>query len=380
MNRSPGAGVVAAAVGVGTEVGVGVGASVGVGLQSSAWAAGRSSTASVVTSAVGHWFSARATGHAPMPAAMASSATASPTVASSPRVRRDVVGHARISGWDWILGFPHKTLRRRLRNRSLGPGENPGFSANCHRRRRGDRVRCHLRSRRCRCRSRACARRTPWRLTSSRCSLTKRVRPTHCSGRTADGDRSSSSFKSRGDSTQLPRGEQGTQGCSHGCATDEALSHEVAKQGVVARSDQGMRPKPQVEQRGIYRGRGKKGRGRNVRERANAPTWIQEASGERGALAAVQHEPLGCLTLNDQVGVLGRIKAARQLGDNVSRDVERQACADLVQPARQLALQEIRLDERYVRRVSEPTHKVAEEARIDLVGHDTSAALGEWLG
>ena len=141
-----------------------------------------------------------------------------------------------------------------------------------------------------------------------------------------------------------------------------------------------MRPKPQVEQRGIYRGRGKKGRGRNVRERANAPTWIQEASGERGALAAVQHEPLGCLTLNDQVGVLGRIKAARQLGDNVSRDVERQASADLESPARQLTAQKVCVDERYVRRVSEPLLEVAEETRIDLIGHDMSAALGQRLG
>ena len=141
-----------------------------------------------------------------------------------------------------------------------------------------------------------------------------------------------------------------------------------------------MRPKPQVEQCGIYSGRGEKGRGRNVRERANVPTWIQQASDEREALAAIHHEPLGRFTLNDQVGVLGRIKAARQLGDNISRDIERQACADLVRPARQLALQEIRLDERYVRRVSEPTRKVTEEVRINLVGHDMSAALGQWLG
>ena len=141
-----------------------------------------------------------------------------------------------------------------------------------------------------------------------------------------------------------------------------------------------MRPKPQVEQCGIYSGRGEKGRGWNVRERANVPTWIQQASDEREALAAIHHEPLGRLTLNDEEGILGRIKAARQLGHNVSRDIERRACADLVWPSRQLALQEIRSDDGYVRRLSEPTLKVAEEARIDLVGHDTSAALGQWLG
>ena len=115
-------------------------------------------------------------------------------------------------------------------------------------------------------------------------------------------------------------------------------------------------------------------------EHANVPSGIQQASHERDALAAIHHEPLGRLTLNDEVGILGRIKAARQLGDNVSRDIERQACAGLVWPSRQLALQEIRLDERYVRRVSEPTRKVTEEVRINLVGHDMSAALGQWLG
>ena len=108
--------------------------------------------------------------------------------------------------------------------------------------------------------------------------------------------------------------------------------------------------------------------------------WIQQASDKREALVAIHHEPLGRFTLNDQVGVLGRIKAARQLGDNISRDIERQACADLVWPSRQLALQEIRSDDGYVRRLSEPTLKVAEEARINLVGHDMSAALGQRLG
>ena len=113
-------------------------------------------------------------------------------------------------------------------------------------------------------------------------------------------------------------------------------------------------------------------------EHAGVPSQIQEAGNKREALAAVHHEALGRLSLDAQVGVPGRIKAAGQLGDNISRDVERQICADLVGPARQLTLQEIRVDERYVRRVSEPAFKSAKDSRINLVGHDMSAALRKW--
>jgi len=92
----------------------------------------------------------------------------------------------------------------------------------------------------------------------------------------------------------------------------------------------------------------------------------------------VHHEPLGRLSLNDEVGVLRRIEAARELCDSISRDVERQARADLVWAARKLAAQKVRVDERDVRRIPEPPFKGVEYTRIDLVGHDLSAALGQW--
>ena len=135
-----------------------------------------------------------------------------------------------------------------------------------------------------------------------------------------------------------------------------------------------------MELRGVDGGRRTKGRGGNVGEHSGVPARIQKAGNEREALEGIHREALDRLTLNDQVGVLGRINAAGQLGDYVSRDVERQVGADLVGSARQLARQEIRLDERYVGRVSEPPLKSAKDTRIGLVGHDVPAAIRKRRG
>ena len=148
----------------------------------------------------------------------------------------------------------------------------------------------------------------------------------------------------------------------------------------MASSDQRFGPQSQVELRGVDRGRRTKGRGGDVGEHFGVPARIQKASNECEAWAAIHRETLERLTLNDQVGVLGRVNAAGQLGDNVSRDVEGEVGADLVGSARQLARQEIRLDERYVGRVSEPPLKYAKDTRIGLVGHDVPAAIRKRRG
>lgn len=147
----------------------------------------------------------------------------------------------------------------------------------------------------------------------------------------------------------------------------------------MASSDQRFGPQSQVELRGVDGGRRTEGRGGDVGQHLGAPSWIQKAGNERVASAAIRDETLYRLTLYDQVGVPGRINAAGQLGDNVSRDVEREVGTDLIGSARQLARQEIRLDERYVGRFSESPLEVAEDGRIDLVGHDMSAALSQWF-
>ena len=149
---------------------------------------------------------------------------------------------------------------------------------------------------------------------------------------------------------------------------------------MVAGRNQGIGPKPQVEQSGVDRGWWTKGRGGDVCEHSGAPSRVEKTGSEREALTAIHREALGCLTLNDQVGILGRINTARQLGDNICRDVKRQICADLVWLARKLAREEIRVDERHRRRVPEPPLEVPKDERIDLEGHDTSAALRQWFG
>ena len=149
---------------------------------------------------------------------------------------------------------------------------------------------------------------------------------------------------------------------------------------MVAGSDQRSGPQSQVELRGVDGGRRAKGGGADVGEHSGVPARIQKAGNECVASAVIPDEALDRLTLYDQVGVLGRINAARQLGDDISRDVERQIGADLVGSARQLARQEIGLDERYVGRVSEPPFKSAKDTRIYLVGHHVSAALRERRG
>lgn len=175
--------------------------------------------------------------------------------------------------------------------------------------------------------------------------------------------------------TKLSRREQRTQGSSEAGTADEALGHEIAIQSDIGSGNQGSGPQSQVEQGGVDGGRRTKGRGRDAGKQSGVPAWIQKAGNERVASAAIRGEALYGLTLNDQVGVLGRINAAGQLGDNVSRDVEREVGADLIGSARQLARQEVRLDERYVGRVLEPPFKSAKDTRINLVGHDMPAVL-----
>lgn len=126
---------------------------------------------------------------------------------------------------------------------------------------------------------------------------------------------------------------------------------------------------------GVDGGRRAEGRGGDVGEHLGVPSWIQKAGNERVASAAIRDEALYRLTLYDQVGVLGRVNAAGQLGDDVSRNVEREVGADLVGPARQRTRQEVGVNERYVGGVSEPPLKPAKDIRINLVGHDMPAAL-----
>lgn len=191
----------------------------------------------------------------------------------------------------------------------------------------------------------------------------------HCRRRLID-----SQFQGAGEATQLPRREQRSQGSSYRGTPYEALCHQVAKYLAIARSDQRLGPKLQVEQSGINRGPGTEDRGGEMCEHASIPPRVQQASNESKALAAAHQIPLGRLSLNDQVGVLRRVNAARQLGDNGGRDVERQARADFICPTRELTAQKVRVDECDVRRVSEPTFKEAENSRINLVSHDVAAA------
>ena len=197
----------------------------------------------------------------------------------------------------------------------------------------------------------------------------------HCRRRLID-----SQFQVAGEATQLPRREQRSQGRSYRGAPYEALCHQVTKYVAVARSDQRSGPKLQVEQSGVNCGRGTEDCGGKMCEHASIPPRIQQASNEGAALAAAHHIALGRLSLNDQIGVLGWINSARQLGDNGGRDVERQARADLVSPARELTAQKVRVDERDIRRISEATFKEAENSRINLVSHDVAAALRQRPG
>ena len=97
----------------------------------------------------------------------------------------------------------------------------------------------------------------------------------HCRRRLID-----SQFQVAGEATQLPPREQRSQGSSYRGAPYEALCHQVAKYLAVARSDQRLGPKLQVEQSGINRGPGTEDRGGEVCEHTSIPPRIQQASNE----------------------------------------------------------------------------------------------------
>lgn len=182
------------------------------------------------------------------------------------------------------------------------------------------------------------------------------------------------------DPTQLPSREQRTQRRPQPRTANEALCHEVSVQGVTTRRNQGLGPKSQVKEYGINGWSGPEGRSRDARKHSDTPSRVQQTSHECEASLAVHDEPLGSLLLNDEVGVHRRIETARELCDNISRDIEWQARADFVAAARKLAAQKVRVDERYVRGITERPFKGAEHVRIDLVGRDVPTALGQWSG